>query len=130
MKAKRMIILAAVVFVVLLAFLIGTGFQKRTDVVLADYALSEDGTVLTFRTALPSSMGYIRGFQNHGGGIKPHYLTFYATFGGLNNSFGAKNTFELPLGPEETEIYFNRPGGGYELVLQKDADGNWVRPTE
>lgn len=71
------------------------------------------------------------GFQDKSGGVKPHYLTFYNTFGGFNSSFGAKDHFVLELNPDDTEIYFNRPNNGYELVLQKDSDtGEWMRPTE
>ena len=127
-KTIATVVLAAILLVALI-FCIGTGFMKRTDVVLLDYSVSEDGTQLTLRTCIVSSMGYTRGFTNEGGGIKPHYLIFYSTFGGLNSSFGAKNEFVLELGADDTEIYFNRPGGGYELVLQKDPDtGEWVRP--
>ena len=33
--------------------------------------------------------------------------------------------------PDDTEIYFNRPDGGYELVLVKEeATGEWIRPTK
>ena len=132
MKAKRAVIITeAIILVIILSFLIGTGFRERTDVVLADFSISEDGTKFTFQTAIPTSLGYIRGFKNDGGIEKPHYLTFYSTFGGLNNSFGAKNEFELTLNESDTEIYFNRAGGGYELVLQKDIDtGNWIRPSK
>lgn len=130
MKIKRIALIAISVAVLLiLSFLVGTGFQRRTDVVLVDYELSADGTTLTLRTSLLSSMGYIRGFEDQGGGVKPHYLIFYSTFGGLNSSFGAKQEFELPLGKDDTEVYFNRPGGGFELVLQKNSDtGLWERP--
>jgi hypothetical protein len=76
-------------------------------------------------------MGYVRGFKDNGGGVKPHYLTFYSTFGGLNSSFGAVNSFVLELGKNDTEIYFNRPNGGYELVLVKNIDtGEWERPVK
>lgn len=130
MKEKRIVIIAISVIVVLIAsFLVGTGFSKRTDVVLLDYSVSEDGTKLTFKTTIPTSMGYIRGFEDDGGGVKPHYLTFYSTFGGLNSSFGAKHEFELDLGEDDTEIYFNRPDGGYQLVLQKNEEtGEWAKP--
>ena len=127
MKFGKWILL--LLFLVVLSFLIGTGFQKRTDVILVDYSVSADGSKLTFTTAIPGSMGYIRGFDDKGGGVKPQYLTFYSTFGGLNSSFGAKHEFELDLGQDDTEIYFNRPGSGYALVLQKNADtGQWERP--
>jgi len=131
-KAKRAIIITeAIILVIILSFLIGTGFRERSDVILADFSISENGTKLTFQTAIPTSLGYIRGFKNDGGIEKPHYLTFYSTFGGLNNSFGAKNKFELALSESDTEIYFNRAGGGYELVLHKDVDtGNWIRPSK
>ena len=132
MKVKKAVIAAeAILLVIILSFLIGTGLRVRSDVILTDFSISEDGTKLTFQTAIPTSMGYIRGFKNDGGIEKPHYLTFYSTFGGLNNSFGAKNEFELALNESDTEIYFNRTDGGYELVLQKDIDtGNWIRPSK
>jgi len=113
----------------ILSFFVGTGFAKRVDVVLLDYLVSEDGTKLTFNTTIASSMGYTRGFEDKGGGVKPHYLVFYSSFGGLNSSFGAKSEFELDLNENDTEIYFNRADGGYELVLQKNIEtGEWARP--
>ena len=127
---KRKIFVGIVLLLVLLSvFLIGTGFHKRTDVVLVDYTVSEDGTSINLGVQVPTSMGYVRGFKDKGDGVKPHYLTFYSTFGGLNSRFGAANSFELEVSPEDTEIYFNRPGRGYELVLCKDeSTGQWVRP--
>lgn len=129
MKKRKLTIIIAVLVVLLLSFMIGTGFTKRTDVALGEYSLSEDGKNLTFHAGVSSSMGYIRGFKDKGGGVKPHYLTFYSTFGGLNSSFGAKSEFTLVLDENDTEIYFGRADGGYELVLQKDVEtGEWVRP--
>jgi len=133
-KRKRMLVGITVfitaVVVLLGSYFIGSGLSKRTDVVLADYSVSEDGTELTLKTTIPTSMGYIRGFTDNGGGVKPHYLTFYHTFGGLNSSFGAKDEFRLKLDETDTEVWFNRADGGYELVLQKDVDtGIWIRPA-
>ena len=132
MRKKRIAVISILIVAVLIvACLIGTGFRKRIDVVLFDYSVAEDGTAISLGVQVPTSMGYIRGFKDDGGGVKPHYLTFYSTFGGLNSSFGTVNTFVLELEPDDTEIYFNRANGGYELVLQKDADtGEWVRPNE
>ena len=128
---KKMITVIIIVVALVAAFLISTGFRKRTDVVLFDYSVSEDGTAINLGVQVSSSMGYVRGFKNNGGGVKPHYLTFYSTFGGLNSSFGTVNSFVLELEPDDTEIYFNRPDGGYELVLVKEeATGEWIRPTE
>ena len=116
MKKKTILIsaLLVIVFAILLiaSHLISNGFTKRTDVVLIGYSVSEDGSKLTFKTAVLSSMGFIRGFEDNGGGAKPHYLTF-----------------ELELAETDTEIYFNRANGDYELVLQKNKDtGEWVKP--
>lgn len=127
---KRSIVITLILLIILLLGLcfVGTGFMIRTDVVLVDYTVSEDGSKLTFKAGVSTSMGYIRGFEDKGGGVKPHYLIFYSTFGGFNSSFGAKNEFVLEVGKNDTEIYFNRPDGGYELVLQKnDVTGEWER---
>ena len=126
----KKIILTIVVIAVALAtiYFVGTGFRKAPNEVLIDYSVSEDGTEMTFLVGSAESIGYIRGYTDKGGGVKPHYLAFYYTFGGINSSFGAKNTFTLELAPEDTEIYFNRPSGGYELVLVKDEEtGEWHR---
>lgn len=126
MKSKKLPVIIAAICVLMVSFVIGTGFTKRTDVILTDYSVSEDGTKIILKTSVASSMGYIRGFKNDGGGVKPHYLTFYTTFGGLNSTFGAKNEFVLEVDEDDSEIYFNRTDGGYELVLQKDAQtGVW-----
>lgn len=129
MKKKNILFITFIsICVLILSFLIGTGFIKRTDVVLTTYSVSEDGKTLTFHAGVTSSMGYIRGFKDNGGGVKPHYLTFYSTFGGLNSSFGAANEFVLNLDESDTEVYFDRADGGYELVLYKDIEtGKWVK---
>lgn len=131
MKKKKIVIVTIIVIgVLVLSFFIGAGFNRRTDVVLTEYFVSEDGKKLTFNVGVMSSMGYIRGFKNEGGGVKPHYLTFYSTFGGFNSSFGAKSEFELDLDENDAEIYFCRADGGYELVLQKNVDtGEWTKPA-
>lgn len=128
---KRAIAVITVIVVLVVVFLIGTGFRKRTDVILVDYSVSEDGTAINLGVQVSSSMGYIRGFKNNGGGVKPHYLTFYSTFGGLNSSFRAVNSLVVELEVDDTEIYFNRPKGGYELVLVKNEEtGEWLRTKE
>lgn len=133
MRKKRIVTITASVAVLLIlaiaSFLIGTGFHKREDVILDNYSVSEDGAKLNFTVAVPASMGYVRRFSDKGGGVKPHYLTFYSAFGGLNGSLGAKCEFELELDKNDEEIYFNRPNGGNELVLQKNTlTGKWERP--
>lgn len=130
MKNKKILLISVIAVIVLLtaSYFIGTGFIERTDVILTDYSVSEDGTQITLNASVSSSMGYIRGFKNNGGGVKSHYLTFYSTFGGLNSKLGAKNEFVLEVNEDDSEIYFNRAGGGYELVLQKNTEtGEWEK---
>lgn len=126
---KSVIQISAAIVVCILAWTIGTGFIRREDVVLLDYAVSQDGTEMTLLVSAASSMGYVRGFCDDGGGGKPHDLAFYSTFGGLNSALGAKNEFVLALAEGDCEIYFCRPNGGSELVLQKKIEtGVWERP--
>lgn len=126
---KKALITISVIIVLVIFCIVGTGLMKRTDVILLDYSVSEGGTEITLRVGVASSMGYTRGYKNKGGGEKPHYLTFYSTFGGFNSTLGAKNEFVLRLDKDDTEIYFNRADGGYELVLKKnEKTGMWERP--
>ena len=127
-KRKIAVFVAIIAFIVV-GYWIGTGLMQRADVVLVDYVVSEDGTEMTLYAGVSGSMGYIRGFKDNGGGVKPHYLTFYSTFGGLNIAHGSENEFVLQLSTDDTEIYFNRPDKGYELVLIKDENNDqWHRP--
>ncbi|MBE7055349.1 MAG: DUF945 domain-containing protein [Ruminococcaceae bacterium] len=123
------LIVAVLAMVLAILYYVGSGFAKRYDVYISDYSVSEDGTQLKFSTGIFSSMGHTRGFKDSGGGVKPHYLSFYATFGGLNSTFGAKTEFVLPLGKNDTEIYVADIGGGYKLALKKNEEtGIWERP--
>ena len=106
-----------------------SGFNPREDVYLADYTVSPDGTQITMRVGVASSMGYTRGYRAQMGGFN-QYLTFYTAFGGFNSSLGARDTFMLEIDPINCdEIYFYHGGGGYTLVLQKDPlTGQWHDP--
>ena len=120
----------------LLAFLIGAaagilfitpGFQKRTDVYLQDFSVSEDGSVITVQTFPMGSMGFVRAMEVKQIGKELH-CSFYRTFGGLNSSLGAEDTFEIQLDDSIEQIYFNRAGLD-QRVLERDAGtGEW-RPV-
>lgn len=130
MKKQVWIVLGVVILLLGMLFF-ATGFRKIPNVVLNDYGLSEDGTALTLRVGVAGSMGYVRdcGIKEIGGG---RYLTFYATYGGLNSPLGARNEFTVRLDPDCRALYFNRGAwelDGYEEVLRKDeSTGQWVRP--
>ena len=88
------------------AWMIISGYSYQTSAYITDqFVVSEDGKELKFTIAVGSPMGYVRGFKDEGGGVKPHYLKFYSAWGGLNSSIGAKSEYVLKLDPNDTEIY-------------------------
>ena len=59
------------------------------------------------------------------------YPRSYKLFNAPERQFGTVNSFTLEMDSDDTEIYFNRPNGGYELVLVKDEEtGEWIRPRK
>lgn len=122
---KKKLIIAFSILILILIYVVSTGFAEKTDVVLMDYSVSDDETEMTMTVG--ASEGYIRNYNDVGGGIKPHYITFYSTYGGLKSSIGAIKQIQLELGKDDTEIYFKRSDGGYELILHKDEEsGQWI----
>ena len=127
MNRKVGIIILVVLCIILL--FIASGFAIQTSAYITDdFVVSEDGSEITFKVGVGSSMGYVRGYKDEGGGVKPHYLKFYSAWGGFNSSIGAKQEFVLELAPEDTEIYVYHGDGGYELTLKRDVtSGGWAR---
>lgn len=111
------------------AWMIISGYSYQTSVYITDdFIVSEDGSEIKFTVGVASSMGYVRGFKDEGGGVKPHYLKFYSAWGGLNSSIGAKSEYILRLDPDDTEIYVYHGDSGYTLALEKDSEsGEWIR---
>ena len=109
------------------AWMIISGYSYQTSAYMTDQlVVSEDGKELKFTIAVGSPMGYVRGFKDEGGGVKPHYLKFYSAWGGLNSSIGAKSEYVLKLDPNDTEIYVYHGDSGYSLALKKDIEsGEW-----
>ena len=128
MKRKVGIIILFVLCITIFQ-IIASGFSIQTSAYIADdFIVSEDGGEITFKVGVGSSLGYVRGYKDEGGGVKPHYLKFYSAWGGFNSSIGAKNEYVLKLEPEDTEIYVYHGDGGYELTLKKDVtSGEWYR---
>lgn len=124
MKKTVIIIISALVLAAV-AFVIITGFTVQTSAYIGeDYEVSQDGSEITFKVGIGSSMGFVRGYKDE---VKDnaHYLKFYSAWGGFNSSLGAKNTYTLKLDPDDTEIYVYHGESGYALALQKDAAGRW-----
>ena len=124
---KKVIIgIIAVILIVFIALFLSTG-GVRTDVVLRNYKVSEDGKTMTITVDVLSSAGYIRKMKQTDNYMEPDLinLTFYSTFG-INSKLGAKDTFTLELESNVDEIYFNKGNKGYNKVLKKDKEtGEW-----
>ena len=128
MKTKVGVIAILLILIAAGLLLLSTG-GKRTDVMLNDFSISEDGKVMTLKVCVVSSMGYIRTMKaSEEGNIK--YITFYSTYG-LNSSIGANNEFPVELQPSCDEIYFFSKNGEYKLELQKNSETNeWERAKQ
>ena len=127
---KIILILISIIIAFIVILFIGTGLTKNPKVEIVNYSVNEDGSELNFTIGIPESIGYTRGYKNRNDG-KSHYLNFYNTFGVINSNWGAKFEFTLELEDDDTDIYFNRTGGGYELVLQKNEEtGEWERTNK
>ena len=124
---KKQTIAVLLVVVLALASIIGSGFAKKTDVVIYEYTVAEDGSSVSMVAAPTSAFGRARGFQEEVSDGN-HYLTFYRTFG-FFGFHASEINHVVEVAEEDTGIYFNRPDGEFELVLEKDpATGEWVQP--
>lgn len=126
MKKAVAVILAAVI-VLAGVYFVGSGFLKATDVFIEDFAVSEDGAIMTLTLGVAGSAGSVRKaaiHQQQGGKM---YLDCYYAFGGFNGSIGAKKEYEVPLDADTEIIALFRNENCYEEALKKDEDGNWQR---
>lgn len=94
---KPLTIIAVIILLILGAYYIGLGFLPRTDVVVADFEVSEQEDEMTIYTYILSSAGYSRTVKNVSDDPEKMKLKFYSAFGGVNGSIGAKSEFDLPL---------------------------------
>lgn len=120
MKKKSImagLMIVAIVIIIILFF--AEGLKKRTDAVLTNYSISEDGAKMKLNIAISSSIGNARALEIKQGGDNK-YITFYSAFGFLNSKLGAKSEYEIELNPSCSEIFFYKGDGEFKLVLQKD----------
>ena len=76
MKRKAGVIVLVVLCIFIL-WVIVSGLSIQTSAyVTDDFVVSEDGSKITFKVDVGASMGYVRGYKDEGGGVKPHYLKF------------------------------------------------------
>lgn len=94
--ARKAVIILSIILCAAAAWTAGSRFTVNTGVYITDdFALSDDGSELTFKVGVGSSMGYVRACKDEGGGVKPHYLKFYSAWGGMNSAVRAKDTLFL-----------------------------------
>ncbi len=123
LKKKSIIVSIIVAIVIIIILFFAEGLKKRTDVVLTNYFISDDGAKMKLNIATSSSIGYARALEIKQGGDNK-YITFYSTFGFFNSKLGAKSEYEIELNPSCAEIYFYKGDGEYRLVLQKNETTN------
>lgn len=116
---KRTLVLAILMIAAGILFVL-PGFEKRTDVYLLDFSISEDGSVMTLKTMPAGSMGFIRSMETETAGNEIH-CSFYRTFGGLNSGIGAKSCFQMKIDDSIEKIYFDRGAESDHIVLERDA---------
>ena len=126
---KKVYIILLVVLCIILFEVIASGFSIQPSAyITGDFVVFEDGSEMTFQAGVGSSMGFVRGDRDEGGGANPHRLKFYSAWGGFNRAIGAKNVYTLKLEPEDTEIDVYHGDRGYESALKKDGtSGEWDR---
>ncbi|MEL7650041.1 MAG: hypothetical protein AAGU76_18315 [Sedimentibacter sp.] len=117
---KRQIAVVVILLLTAIGFVFFITGGKRSDIVLNNYNVSEDGSIMTINVGVASSMGYVRTLKVKEDGDNM-YITFYQTYG-MNSRIGAKNEFQIDLNPSCKGIYFYRGDDGYALVLQKDDE--------
>lgn len=121
MKKKTIIVIA--LCVVLLGVALCIMGSERTDVVLLDYTVTEDGILL--KTGVMSSAGYVRSMSVKEKGGEA-LVTFHSTFG-LNNPAGSKNEFLLEVSPHCESVLFKSGQNSFLRVLGKDQYGSWIK---
>lgn len=122
---KPLTIIAIIILLILGAYYIGLGFLPRTDVVVADFEVSEQEDEMTIYTYILSSAGYSRTVKNVSDDPEKMKLKFYSAFGGVNGSIGAKSEFDLPLAPECKEIYVLLYDDYRLLIAKNPITGEW-----
>ena len=123
---KKIIFSISIVLILVVGYVFGSGFIKKSDVFIGEYFLSKDNSEITINVGVTSSRGYIRKViinKEEKGRI---YLDCYSPFGGINGQIGAKSTYKINLN-KDTSIIALYDGHGYRDVLRKNENNKWER---
>ena len=125
-RYKKIVSVIGILIVVLFGtYMIGSGFRKMSQVYIADYKISKDGTYMTIRVGVPTSIGYTRKISTTQKSDGTLCLDIYAAFGGINGSIGAKSEFTIQLKEETSVIAVYRSKDYYDPVMRKSENGEW-----
>lgn len=125
--AAALAVLTVFTLAAALAGVWSTPGEPRTDVLLRNYTVAEDGRSITLETDLASSAGYLQtvDVQEREDAL---YLTFHGTRG-INNARGARDSFPVSLPEGCGAVYVWGQGGEFHLMLQRDNAGQWRKPS-
>ena len=124
---KTVIIIICVIVGLIGLYIFGSGFMKESGAFIEDYTVSSDGSELTIKVGVASSIGYIRKVSIHQQESGKLYLDCYSAFGGINGSIGAKNIYTIQLNGDTSMVVLYRNNNYYEAILEKDKFGEWQR---
>ena len=124
---KKKIISSVLILVGLIAaYVLGSGFRKEGSAYIGEYTVSSDGTEMMVVIGVGSSVGYVREVAVHQQQGKL-YLDCYSAFGGINGSIGAKSQYTISLDDDTDTIALYRNTNCYDVILEKDSNGEWQR---
>ena len=125
MSTNKVLIFSAIVIVAIFVFVILTG-GIRKDVVLKKYELSSNGSTMTIKVGVTSSIGYVRKMKlvKEGNDI---YIKFYSSFG-FNSKLGTQDTYNIDI-VNIDDIYFYVGKKGYKKVLEL-RNQEWIVPND
>ena len=125
-RYKKYVAIIGILIITLMGlYVIGSGFRKMSQVYISDYEVSKDGTQMTIRVGVPTSIGYTRKISTTQKPDGTLCLDVYAAFGGINGSIGAKSEFIVPLKDETSVIAIYRSKDYYDPVIRKSENGEW-----
>lgn len=126
-KGIRISVMALIIIALAGTYIVFPGFVKVSSAFIGEYSVSSDGKEMTMQIGVSNSMGYIRkvAVTQQDGGVL--YLDCYSAFGGLNGAIGAKDIYTIQLEEDTNVIALYRGANTYEIILEKDIEGNWKR---
>ena len=128
---KIIVILTIVAAIIFATYMVAFGFVKNTTVYMGEYEVSNDGNTVRMEFFVASPVGYIRQVKTHVEGDKV-CCDFYQAFGGISGSIGSMEKYEFTVDVDDSvnEICFYRGTSGYEQVLVRNDDGQWIREVK